>query len=103
MTTETKCPVTNGANGARTPRARSNRDWWPQQLNLEILHQNSPLADPMGEELDYAEALDWHGLRFAPSDDPSKAWTLEVRPGATDAQKGHLADLLAPSRGPGSR
>jgi catalase-peroxidase len=33
----------------------SNRDWWPDQLNLGILRQNSPLADPMGEEFDYAE------------------------------------------------
>jgi catalase-peroxidase len=58
MTSETKSPVTsgtNGANGMNTPRARSNRDWWPNQLNLEILHQNSPLSDPMGEEFNYAE------------------------------------------------
>jgi catalase-peroxidase len=55
MTTETKCPVTNGANGARTLQARSNRDWWPNQLRLEILHQNSPLSNPMGKEFNYAE------------------------------------------------
>ncbi len=58
MTTESKCPVmngTNGANGAKPARARSNRDWWPNQLNLEILHQNGPLSNPMGEEFDYAE------------------------------------------------
>ncbi len=55
MTTESKCPVLNGANGTRTARARSNRDWWPDQLNLEILHQNSPLSNPMGQEFDYAE------------------------------------------------
>ncbi len=58
MTTESKCPVMNGANGTngtRAPRARSNRDWWPNQLNLEILHQNGPLSDPMGEEFNYAE------------------------------------------------
>ncbi len=60
MTTESKRPVTNGAqtNGAqetRAPRARSNRDWWPNQLRLEILHQNSPLASPMGKEFNYAE------------------------------------------------
>ena len=57
MTTESKSPVTTGANGAHgttTPRARSNRDWWPNQLNLEILHQNSPLANPMGEEFNYS-------------------------------------------------
>jgi catalase-peroxidase len=55
MTTETKSPVTNGAHGTKTPRARSNRDWWPNQLNLEILHQNSPLSNPMGKEFKYAE------------------------------------------------
>src|SRR5436305_9392667 len=55
MTTETKSPVTNGVNGTGTPRARSNRDWWPNQLNLEILHQNSPLSNPMGKEFNYPE------------------------------------------------
>ena len=42
------------------------------------------------DELDYREALDWFGLRFAPSDDPTKAWTLEVREDATDDQKAHF-------------
>ncbi|HLJ96525.1 MAG TPA: catalase/peroxidase HPI [Gemmataceae bacterium] len=57
MTTETKCPVMNGANGTKTKtvQARSNRDWWPNQLRLEILHQNSPLSNPMGKEFNYAE------------------------------------------------
>jgi len=36
-------------------RATTNRDWWPDQLNLKILHQNSPLSDPMGEGFNYAE------------------------------------------------
>jgi catalase-peroxidase len=36
-------------------RPRTNRDWWPDQLNLRILHQNSPLSDPMGEKFNYAE------------------------------------------------
>ncbi|WP_454851135.1 catalase/peroxidase HPI [Rhizobium binxianense] len=44
-----KCPV------AHTPRGRSNRDWWPNQLNVQILHQNSGLSDPMGKAFDYAE------------------------------------------------
>ncbi|HYW50235.1 MAG TPA: catalase/peroxidase HPI, partial [Gemmatimonadaceae bacterium] len=56
-----KCPVMHGAvaptRGATTPRGRSNRDWWPNALNLGILHQNSPLADPMGKDFDYAEAF----------------------------------------------
>src|SRR5438309_1529294 len=53
MTTETKSPVLNGAH-RHTAAARSNRDWWPNQLNLEILHQNSPLSNPMGKEFNYA-------------------------------------------------
>ena len=47
------------------------------------------------EELDYREALDWFGLRFAPSDDPAKAWKLEVREDATAAQKAHFRALMA--------
>ena len=38
-----------------TRRGASNREWWPEQLNLSVLRQNSPLSDPMGEEFDYAE------------------------------------------------
>jgi catalase-peroxidase len=36
---------------------RSNRDWWPNQLNLQVLHQHSSLSNPMGEDFDYAEAF----------------------------------------------
>ena len=54
MTTETTSPVRNGAHGTPTPKARSNRDWWPNQLAVEILHQNSPLSNPMGKEFNYA-------------------------------------------------
>ncbi|HTU17458.1 MAG TPA: catalase/peroxidase HPI [Gemmataceae bacterium] len=45
----------NGAQRHTPAAARSNRDWWPNQLNLEILHQNSPLANPMDKEFNYAE------------------------------------------------
>ena len=55
MTTESKCPVMNGAHRHTAAGARSNRDWWPNQLNLQILHQNSPQSNPMGEEFNYAE------------------------------------------------
>jgi catalase-peroxidase len=48
--TEAKCPF-HHANGA----GRSNRDWWPEQLNVGILHQHSSLSNPMGEEFNYAE------------------------------------------------
>ncbi|MEM6659882.1 MAG: catalase/peroxidase HPI, partial [Pseudomonadota bacterium] len=43
------CPIMHGAG------TRSNRDWWPNQLNLSILHQHSPASNPMGEQFDYAE------------------------------------------------
>ena len=47
-------------------RGPSNRDWWPNQLNLRILHQNSPLSNPMGEDFNYAEEfkkLDYEALK----------------------------------------
>ena len=51
---ESECPVMQvPAGGAGT----SNRDWWPNQLNLRILHQHSSLSDPMGPAFDYAEAF----------------------------------------------
>jgi catalase-peroxidase len=55
MTTETKCPVMNGVPRNMAAGSRSNRDWWPKQLNLQILHQNSPLSNAMGKEFNYAE------------------------------------------------
>jgi catalase-peroxidase len=47
---EAKCPVAHGARKAHT-----NSDWWPNQLDLRVLHQHSPLSDPMGEAFDYAK------------------------------------------------
>ncbi|MGY9047649.1 catalase/hydroperoxidase HPI(I) [Puniceibacterium antarcticum] len=50
-----KCPVLHGASTLHTTnRTRSNRDWWPNQLNLKILHQNLPQTDPNGADFDYA-------------------------------------------------
>lgn len=66
MTTETKCPVMNGAQQTRAPRGLTDREWWPNQLNLQILHQNSPESNPMGEEFNYAEEfkkLDLNALK----------------------------------------
>jgi catalase-peroxidase len=45
----------NGVHRHTAAGARSNRDWWPNQLRLEILHQNSPLSNPLGKEFEYAE------------------------------------------------
>jgi catalase-peroxidase len=50
-----KCPVMHGVTKHTTFGVRSNRDWWPNQLNLKILHQNSALSDPMGPAFSYAE------------------------------------------------
>ena len=55
MNEESKCPVTGGANRQATRGGTSNRDWWPNQLNLRILHQHSHMSNPMGEEFNYAE------------------------------------------------
>ena len=52
---ENECPVTGKAHEHMTARGTSNRDWWPNQLNLRILHQNSSLSNPMGEAFNYAE------------------------------------------------
>lgn len=52
-----QCPVMHGKAGNTVNSARSNKDWWPNQLNLKILHQNTPLGDPMGGNLNYAEAF----------------------------------------------
>ncbi|EIM18220.1 catalase/peroxidase HPI [Pseudomonas chlororaphis] len=61
MANESKCPFNHAAGGGVT-----NRDWWPNQLNLKILHQHSSLSDPMGEDFNYAEAfknLDFQALK----------------------------------------
>jgi catalase-peroxidase len=55
MTDDSTCPVTGGTNRQATGRGRSNRDWWPNQVNLRVLHQNSALSNPMGTEFNYAE------------------------------------------------
>jgi catalase-peroxidase len=51
-----KCPVAHGASARSVSRAghRSNRDWWPNQLNIAMLHQNPPAGNPLGAEFNYA-------------------------------------------------
>ena len=61
MSTESKCPFNHAAGGGTT-----NRDWWPNQLNLKILSQHSPKSDPLGGEFNYAQAfksLDFQALK----------------------------------------
>ncbi|MDC1399370.1 catalase/peroxidase HPI [Yoonia sp.] len=50
-----KCPVMHGATLHTTHSVRGNKDWWPNQLNLKILHQGAPASDPMGVDFNYAE------------------------------------------------
>jgi len=58
-TGEGECPVVHGTpKGTHMPSGlRTNKDWWPHQLNLKVLHQNPPSGNPMGEAFDYAEAF----------------------------------------------
>lgn len=62
---EGTCPFSGGARKHALAGAATNADWWPNQLNLKILHQNSSLSDPMGEAFNYAEefkTLDLHAV-----------------------------------------
>jgi catalase-peroxidase len=83
MTDEKKCPVTGKTAMPMTGRGTSNRDWWPNQLNLKILHQNSPMGNPMGEEFNYAEEfkkLDLEALKkdlYALMTDSQEWWPAD--------------------------
>jgi len=64
MSNGSKCPITGGGN--TTSSTTSNRSWWPNQLNLKILHQHSSMTDPMDVDFDYAaefESLDLAALK----------------------------------------
>ena len=82
---------TRGANKQPIGRGTSNRDWWPNQLNLKILHQHSPLSDPMGKDFDYAK--EFKSLDLA-------AVKKDLRALMTDSQEwwpadfGHYGPLL---------
>jgi len=88
MSTEAKCPIVHGATNVGM---RSNSDWWPNQLNLRILRQNSPQSDPMGEAFNYAE--EFNKLDF-------KALKKDLQALMTDSQDwwpadfGHYGGLL---------
>ncbi len=66
MSSEGKCPVTGKVHVHTAQGVMSNRDWWPNQLNLKILHQNTALSNPMDAGFDYAAAfksLDYQALK----------------------------------------
>lgn len=63
MNEESKCPVTGKSN---TPKKLSNRDWWPNQLNVGVLHQHPPISNPMGRDFNYKEefkSLDLNAIK----------------------------------------
>ena len=57
VSNESKCPFLNGSLGPGAGRGTTNREWWPNQLRLNILRQHSNLSNPLGEDFDYAEAF----------------------------------------------
>lgn len=63
---EGKCPVNHGSATSHKSSGTSNKDWWPNQLNLNILHQHDKKTNPLGEDFDYAEEfkkLDYDALK----------------------------------------
>ena len=63
---ENKCPVIHGSLSSNSNTGTSNKDWWPNQLNLSLLHQHDKKSDPMDEDFDYAKAfkeLDYDALK----------------------------------------
>ena len=83
MSTESKCPVTGMTKKAIAGGGTSNREWWPNQLNLKILHQHSALSNPLGEDFDYAKefkSLDLAALKkdlFALMTDSQDWWPAD--------------------------
>lgn len=64
-----KCPVTGNSSRQVAGSGTSNRDWWPRQLNLKILHQHSCKSNPMGTDFNYADefkTLDLDGVKKRP-------------------------------------
>ena len=80
---EMKCPVTGKPSKPISGSSTSNRDWWPNQLNLKILHQNSSLSNPMGTDFNYAEEfkkLDLNAVKqdlFALMNDSQEWWPAD--------------------------
>jgi len=82
MNEESRCPVT-GAAGPKASGASTNKDWWPNRLNLKMLHQNQPAANPMDKDFSYAEEfkkLDLEALKkdlYALMTDSQEWWPAD--------------------------
>ena len=83
MNEKSKCPVTGRTRNVTAGGGTSNKDWWPSQLNLKILHQHSHLSNPMGEAFNYAEEfkkLDLEALKkdlYALMNDSQDWWPAD--------------------------
>ena len=83
MNEKSKCPVTGRTRNVTAGGGASNKDWWPNQLNLKILHQHSHLSNPMGESFNYAEEfkkLDLEALKkdlYALMNDSQDWWPAD--------------------------
>ena len=83
MSENSKCPVTGRVSTQAAGGGRTNMDWWPDQLNLDILHQHSALSNPMGEKFNYAEefkTLDLEAIKkdlFALMTDSQDWWPAD--------------------------
>ncbi len=83
MSEPSKCPVTGKTGKTTSSRGTANRDWWPNQLNLNILHQHSPASNPMGPGFNYAEefaSLDFAALKkdlYALMTDSQEWWPAD--------------------------
>ena len=80
---ESRCPVTGHTSKPNAGGGTSNKDWWPNQLNLKMLHQNAPLSNPMEQDFNYAEEfkkLDFGALKkdlFALMTDSQEWWPAD--------------------------
>ncbi len=78
-----KCPVTGMTKNKTAGGSRTNRDWWPNQLNLKMLHQNPAMRNPMGEAFNYAKEfkkLDFKALKndlYALMTDSQEWWPAD--------------------------
>ena len=89
MSEHGKCPVHHG-HMSTTSVGTSNQDWWPNQLNLSILHQNAPGSSPMGASFDYAtEFAKQHPRDLAPK--TFRTWVAAKKSGKLEAKVAQVA------------
>ena len=89
-----KCPVFHGAAAAG---GTTNKDWWPNLLNLSVLHQHSPKSNPMGADFNYAEEFKKLDLKAVKQD---LQWLQQLCPYPDDDEERRLLDvaLAGPAR-----